>query len=30
LHTKKFRKRGFNQSYLLIHSWKSISNPSAV
>ena len=30
LHTKKLRKRGFNQSYLLIRSWKSISNPSAV
>ena len=30
LHTKKFRKRGFNQSYLLIRSWKSISNASAV
>lgn len=30
LHRKKFRKRGFNQSYLLIRSWKSISNPSAV
>ena len=26
LHTKKLRKRGFNQSYLLIRSWKSISN----
>ena len=29
LHTKKFRKRGFNQSYLLIHSWKAISSPAA-
>jgi ComF family protein len=30
LHAKKLRRRGFNQSYLLIRSWKSISNPSAV
>jgi ComF family protein len=30
LHINKFRKRGFNQSYLLIRSWKSISNPTAV
>jgi ComF family protein len=30
LHTKKLRRRGFNQSYLLIRSWKSISNPSAL
>lgn len=29
LHAKKFRKRGFNQSYLMIHSWKSTSNPLA-
>ncbi len=29
LHSKKFRKRGFNPSYLLIRSWQSISNPSA-
>ncbi|MEE9497493.1 MAG: ComF family protein [Desulfobacterales bacterium] len=27
LHTIKFRKRGFNQSYLLIRRWKSISAP---
>jgi ComF family protein len=27
LHTKKMRRRGFNQSYLLIDSWKSISKP---
>jgi predicted amidophosphoribosyltransferase len=27
LHTLKFRKRGFNQSYLLIRRWKSISAP---
>ena len=27
LHTKKMRHRGFNQSYLLIDSWKSISKP---
>jgi ComF family protein len=27
LHNQKFRKRGFNQSYLLIRSWKSISSP---
>ena len=30
LHAKKLRKRGFNQSYLLIHSWKTISIPLAV
>ena len=29
LHAKKFRKRGFNQSYLLIRSWKSESVPMA-
>lgn len=29
LHAKKLRKRGFNQSYLLIRSWKSKSNASA-
>jgi ComF family protein len=27
LHPKKMRRRGFNQSYLLVHSWKSISRP---
>jgi len=27
LHNAKFRKRGFNQSYLLIRRWKSISAP---
>lgn len=27
LHPKKMRRRGFNQSYLLIDSWKSISGP---
>jgi ComF family protein len=27
LHILKFRKRGFNQSYLLIRRWKSISAP---
>ena len=27
LHTLKFRKRGFNQSYLLIRRWNSISAP---
>jgi ComF family protein len=27
LHAMKFRKRGFNQSYLLIRRWKSISAP---
>lgn len=26
LHRQKFRSRGFNQSYLLIHSWKTISS----
>ena len=26
LHFQKFRSRGFNQSYLLIHSWKAIAN----
>jgi ComF family protein len=25
LHSQKFRSRGFNQSYLLIHSWKAIA-----
>jgi ComF family protein len=25
LHAKKFRKRGFNQSYLLLHSWTVMS-----
>jgi ComF family protein len=25
LHPKKFRSRGFNQSYLLIHRWKAIA-----
>jgi ComF family protein len=30
LHTQKFRKRGFNQSYVLIRSWKSISVPLGV
>lgn len=30
LHAKKLRKRGFNQSYLLIRSWKTISIPLAV
>ncbi len=30
LHAKKLRTRGFNQSYLLIRSWKTISIPSAV
>ena len=29
LHTKKMRRRGFNQSYLLIDSWKSISKSMA-
>lgn len=29
LHSKKFRERGFNQSYLLIRSWKSISSQMA-
>jgi ComF family protein len=29
LHPKKMRRRGFNQSYLLIDSWKSISKPMA-
>jgi ComF family protein len=29
LHTKKMRRRGFNQSYLLIDSWKSISKQMA-
>lgn len=27
LHPKKMRRRGFNQSYLLMASWKSISSP---
>jgi len=26
LHSQKFRSRGFNQSYLLIHSWKAVAN----
>jgi ComF family protein len=26
LHPQKFRSRGFNQSYLLIHSWKAVAN----
>ena len=26
LHPQKFRSRGFNQSYLLIHSWKAIDS----
>ena len=30
LHAKKLRNRGFNQSYLLIRSWKKISIPLAV
>lgn len=29
LHSMKFRERGFNQSYLLIRSWKSISSQMA-
>jgi ComF family protein len=29
VHPKKMRRRGFNQSYLLIDSWKSISKPMA-
>ncbi len=29
LHPKKMRRRGFNQSYLLIDSWKSILKPIA-
>jgi ComF family protein len=28
LHSIKFRKRGFNQSYLLIRRWKSTSSPT--
>jgi ComF family protein len=26
LHSQKFRSRGFNQSYLLIRSWKAVAN----
>ena len=26
LHPQKFRSRGFNQSYLLIHSWKAVAS----
>jgi ComF family protein len=27
LHPQKFRKRGFNQSYLLIRSWNAVADP---
>lgn len=29
LHPKKMRRRGFNQSYLLIDSWRSVCKPGA-